>query len=151
MNFFDVINIFGLLFTAVLVIPHIVYVRTHTYDKTVFDNRAMLYIDRIGRYCSAFLMFVNIGILEKGFTSELMKHYWIISTTVLLAAYLLLWLIFFKTGKKQIAYATVFLTAFIIIQSGLLQIKTLLFTFGIVYLAGDLYVTSRFFKNNRGK
>lgn len=151
MNFFDVINIIGLIFTVVLLLPHIFFVKTQEYDKSAFDNRAMLYIARIGRYCSAFLMFVNIGVLEQGFTSELMLNYWMISTSVLLAVYLLLWFLLLKLQSKLSAYAIVFITAIIIIQSGLLQVKTLLFTFGFVYLAGDLYLTTRFFKNKGGK
>lgn len=147
MDFFSVINIFGLLFNIILTVPHIVYAKTHTYDMAVFDNRAMLYIDRIGRYCSLFLMFVNIGVLESGFTSEYMKRYWIISSAVLSVIYVLLWLAFFKTEKKFVAYAIIITSALIIIQSGILQVKTLLFTFGIIYLIGELYMVSKFFKS----
>ena len=145
MDFFSVINIFGLLFNIILIVPHIVYAKTHTYDMTIFDNRAMLYIDRIGRYCSVFLMFVNIGLLEGGFTSDYMKKYWIISSIVLSVIYVLLWLVFFKTEKKSVAYAIIIISALIIIQSGILQVKTLLLTFGIVYLIGELYISSKFF------
>lgn len=147
MDFFSVINIFGLLFNIILTVPHIVYAKTHTYDMAVFDNMAMLYIDRIGRYCSLFLMFVNIGVLESGFTSEYMKRYWIISSAVLSVIYVLLWLAFFKTEKKFVAYAIIITSALIIIQSGILQVKTLLFTFGIIYLIGELYMVSKFFKS----
>lgn len=146
MDFFSVINIFGLLFNIILIVPHIVYAKTHTYDMTIFDNRAMLYIDRIGRYCSVFLMFVNIGLLEGGFTSDYMKKYWIISSIVLSVIYVLLWLVFFKTEKKSVAYTIIIISALIIIQSGILQVKTLLLTFGIVYLIGELYMASKFFR-----
>lgn len=151
MGFFDVINISGLIFTVVLLMSHIFFAKAQEYEKSAFDNRAMLYIARIGRYCSAFLMFVNIGVLEQGFTSDLMQNYWMISTSVLLAVYLLLWFLFVKLQSKAAAYAIVFIAAVIIIQSGLLQVKTLLFTFGFVYLAGDLYLATRYFKNKGRK
>ncbi len=145
MSFFDVINIYGLMFVIPLVVPHIVFVKTHKYNKSAFSNRAMLYISRIGRYCSIFLMFVNIGVLEEGFPSDLMKNYWIASSVVLIVVYIVLWLFFFKRESKILAYAIVFVTAVIIIQSGLLQIKTLLFISGIIYLIGDIYLTRHYF------
>lgn len=147
MGFFDVVNIYGLLFTVILVVPHIVYARTHSYDLKSIDNRAMLYIERTGKYCSAFLMAVNIGVLEKGFTDPIMEIYWLISTSVLMVIYVALWILFFKKETKAIAYLLTITAAVIVIQSGLLQVKTLLLTAGIVYLIGELYVTTKIFNN----
>lgn len=148
MGFFDVINVYGLLVTIVLIIPHIVYARTHNYDLSAVDNRAMLYISRIGKYCSAFLMAVNIGVLEEGFTSPeiVMKSFWLISVSVMTTLYVLLWILFFKKESKAFAYAITVLSAIIVMFSGLLQVKTLLLTAGIVYLIGELYVTSKIIK-----
>ncbi len=148
MGFFDVINVYGLLVTIVLIIPHIVYARTHNYDLSAVDNRAMLYISRIGKYCSAFLMAVNIGVLEEGFTSPeiVMKSFWLISVSVMTTLYVLLWILFFKKESKALAYAITVLSAIIVMFSGLLQVKTLLLTAGIVYLIGELYLTSKIIK-----
>ena len=145
MGFFDVVNISGLLFATALLIPHIVYAKTHTYDKSVISNRAMLYIDRIGRYCSLFLMAINIGVLEEGFTSDLMRDFWFISTAIMIAVYILLWILFFKSERKLVAYLLAIISAIIIMMSGLLQVKTLLLTAGIVYLIGELYVLKKVF------
>ncbi len=148
MGFFDIVNIYGLVISLMLATPHIIYVKTHKYDKTVFTNRAMVYIDRAGRFFSLFLMSFNLGVLEEGFTEpkELMERFWIITVGVLTLIYLLLWLLFFKTGSKGAALAITLVSAFIIIFSGILQVKTLLMTAGIVYLIGELYMFSRFFK-----
>lgn len=148
MSFFDVVNIYGVIIAAVLLAPHIIYVKTHTYDKSKFTNRAMVYIDRIGRFSSLFLLMFNLGILEQGFTEpkDLMRRFWLISVGALMLIYILLWLVFFKTGSKGIALAIILVSAFIVIFSGILQVKTLLVTAGIVYLIGELYMFSRFFK-----
>lgn len=143
MGFFDVVNIYGLLFVVIMAVPHIIYVRVKSYDIKSVNNRAMVYVERIGKYCGAFLMAVNIGVLELGFTSELMKEFWLYSTTVLVAVYVVLWIIFFKTGKKALAYALTVLAGFILMYCGLLQVKTLLLTAGIVYLLGELYVVKK--------
>lgn len=147
MGFFDVVNVYGLLFAVILAVPHIIYARTHNYDLKAINNRAMLYIERTGKYCSLFLMGINIGVLEKGFTAPIMEVYWLISTSVLTVIYVLVWIVFFKKETKGFAYLLTITAALIVIQSGLLQVKTLLLTAGIVYLIGELYVTSQAFKD----
>lgn len=143
MGLFDVVNVYGLLFVTIMIAPHIVYARTHSYNTKLIENRAMLYIDRIGKYCGAFLMAVNIGVLEIGFTSDLMKKFWLYSTAVLVAIYIVLWIVFLKTEKKGIAYAITILAGFILMYCGLLQVKSLLLFAGVVYLAGELYATKK--------
>lgn len=145
MKFFDVVNVYGLLFAVILAVPHIIYAKTHTYDMSVFDNRAMLYIDRIGRCFSLFLMAINVGVLEEGFTSALMKNFWLISTLIMSALYVLLWILFFKKERKWVAYSLTIISALIVMLSGLLQVKTLLLTAGIVYLIGELYMNKKVF------
>lgn len=147
MGFFDVVNVYGLLFAVILAVPHIVYARTHNYDLEAINNRAMLYIERTGKYCSLFLMGINVGVLEKGFTDPIMEVYWLISTAVLTIIYVVLWIVFIKKETKGFAYLLTITAALIVIQSGLLQVKTLLLTAGIVYLIGELYVTSQAFKD----
>ena len=147
MGFFDVVNVYGLLFAVILAVPHVVYARTHNYDLSAINNRAMLYIERTGKYCSLFLMGINLGILEKGFTAPIMETYWLISTAVLTVIYVVRWIVFLKKETKGFAYLLTNTSALIVIQSGLLQVKTLLLTAGIVYLIGELYVTSQAFKD----
>lgn len=143
MGFFDVVNVYGLLFIVIMIIPHIIYARTHKYDMKSIENRAMVYIDRIGKYCGAFLMAFNIGVLEMGFTSDLMKRFWLYSTAAAVAIYIVLWVLFLKTGKKGLAYAITILAGLILMYCGLLQVKSLLLFAGVVYLAGELYVTKK--------
>ena len=147
MGFFDVVNVYGLLFAVILAVPHVVYARTHNYDLKIINNRAMLYIERTGKYCSLFLMGINIGVLEQGFTAPIMEVYWLISTSVLTVIYVVVWIVFFKKETKGFAYLLTITAALIVIQSGLLQVKTLLLSAGIVYLIGELYITSQAFKD----
>ena len=148
MDFLSVVNPCGLAFTAVLIFPHIFYRRRHRIDKTAYANQGMYYIDRMGRFGSLFLMSFHLGVLERGFTEpkELMMRFWLISTAALLAVYLLLWGMFFKRERKHTAYLIVAVSAVIIVFSGILQVNTLLFTFGFVYLIGELYVVKQHFK-----
>ena len=148
MGFFDVVNVYGLLFAAVLLVPHIVYMKTHTLDTGVFANRAMVYIDRVGRFSSLFLMSFHIGVLELGFTEPqaLMRRFWLITMGVCSVVYALLWLLFFKKETKGCALGIILISSFMVMYSGILQVNTLLLTAGIVYLIGELYLFSRYFR-----
>ena len=143
MNFFDVINLRGLLFAVILLVPHIIFAKTHKYNLIDIDNKSMLYVERIGKFGSILLMALNIGILEEGFTSPLMSQFWFIFTAVMLGVYILLWVIFFRKTNKLISTLITVVFGVIVIISGLLQVKTLLLTAGIVYLIGEIYVNKK--------
>lgn len=149
MNILNIINIFGLPFALLLALPHILYRRSHKINTDIFDNKAMLYIDRLGRFGSLLFLSFHTGILERGFTEPkaLMQTFWLVFAAVLTAAYLLLWLLFRKRERRWTANLIVAVSAVIIICGGILQVNTLLLTAGIVYLAGELYVVSRYFAN----
>ena len=149
MDFFstNLFNWYGLAFAIALLVPDIVYIKSNRIDRTIFDNRAMLYIERIGKYCSIFFMGINIGVLEGGFTKPIMETFWIISTCVLTVVALILWFLCFNRFSKLWAYLLTAVTAVIFMMSGLLQVKTLLLTAGVVYLIGQLYVTNKYVKS----
>ena len=43
MDLFGVIDLYGLAFTVVLVVPHIIFAKTYDCDLSVIENRGMLY------------------------------------------------------------------------------------------------------------
>lgn len=92
-------------------------------------------------------MGINIGVLEGGFTKPIMETFWIISTCVLTVVALILWFLCFNRFSKLWAYLLTAVTAVIFMMSGLLQVKTLLLTAGVVYLIGQLYVTNKYVKS----
>lgn len=145
----QIFNLQGMLFAIIIAVPHIVFARTRTYNIDVIDNRAMLYIERVGKYASLILMAINIGVLEGGFTSELMAEFWFLATSVMVFVYVVLWIVFLKKESKMTAYILTVLTAIIFTISGLLQVKTLLLTAGIIYIIGEFYVLSKIFPKNK--
>ena len=50
MDFFstNLFNWYGLAFAIALLVPDIVYIKSNRIDRTIFDNRAMLYIQNYG-------------------------------------------------------------------------------------------------------
>ena len=146
MSFFDIINLRGLIFAVILALPHAIYIRCGKYKKPLYENRAMLYISRIGRFFSFFLMSVNIGVLEKGFTSALMENFWFWFCAAVTAAYLALWVVFIKKSNRLTASLVAAAMSLVVIVSGILQVKTLLMTAGIVLAIGEAYVIKSYFQ-----
>ena len=142
MGFFDIVNLRGLVFAVLLTAPHIVFYKTRGCDREVFSNRAMLYIAWLGKYGSLLLMCVHIGVLEQGFTEPkaLMERFWWITSAALLVVCAALWAMLWKKPRLWLMRLIAALSASIVVLSGILQVNTLLFTFGFVLLAGELYL-----------
>lgn len=146
MGFFDIVNIRGLIFVVLLALPHALYIRSSFYKKPVYENRAMVYISRIGRFFSFFLMSVNIGVLERGFTSALMESFWFWFCVAAVTVYLALWTVFLKKSNRLTASLLAAVMSLVVIVSGILQVKTLLMTAGIVLAIGEGYIIKSYFK-----
>lgn len=142
MKLLSVINPFGLLFALLLAFPPVAYRLRSKTAFTAFPNKGIRTLAAIGRFGSLFLMSVHLGIGEKGFTEpkELMRRFWLITSAAMILAYLLLWFFYGKKPSKRTAAAIVGVSAAVFIFSGILQVNTLLFTFGVVYLAGELTI-----------
>ena len=142
MGFLSVFNFVGMAFAAVLVLPNVFLLRSYPFDRERVPNKAMLLLARIGKFGSLLLMSVHLGVLEQGFTEpkELMQRFWWIATSVILAVYLLLFMLLFRSENPRIRRALAVLAAAVLIFCGILQVNTLLFTFGFVCLIGELYI-----------
>ncbi len=142
MDFFDVVNVYGLVFALLQAIPLFLYSRKHPTSPDAFPNIAMVYLDRIGRFGSLFLMSFHLGFAERGFTEpkDLMKRFWIITMAILVAACLLMWAVFVKRGGRGLAKAIAAVSASSVMLSGILQVNILLLTAGFIYLIGELYI-----------
>ena len=138
----ELFNFYGLAFAILLALPHILYRRRHPTDPGGCPNKGMVILDRMGRLGVLLLMSVHIGVLEKGFTEpkELMMRFWLILTSALVILYWALWLLFFRRSSRWLANLIVAVSAAAAIMSGILQVNTLLVSFGIVYLIGELYI-----------
>lgn len=63
----DWLNLFGLGFVVLLLIPNIVYAILHKNLQNKCENKVMNVMEQIGRYGCMFLMVFNVGITEFGF------------------------------------------------------------------------------------
>lgn len=146
-NLKTLINLYGLIFALVLTVPYAVFLRNNGGLENLVSNKGMLLIERIGKFCSIFLMVVNLGILEAGFTAPIMEKFYLVSCSAVSFIYLLLWLAFFKKkNNRRLAYALGIIAGFIVIYTGLLQVRPLLLLSGITFLIGEAYVIGKVIK-----
>ena len=88
------LNVFGLVFVVLLLIPNIIYAVKYRDVENLCKNKVMNVLEQIGRYGSMFLMVFNIGIAEFGFVSTNAFLIYFLGSIVLMLAYWIIWIIF---------------------------------------------------------
>lgn len=103
----DWFNYYGLAIMAVIMIPNIIYAVKHKNQVVVYDNKAAIIFEQIGRYgCFAFMIF-NIPYTYIGFWFSFGKIFYITVNAVLLLGYCISWsvaLIFVGTLGGLLVY-----------------------------------------------
>ncbi len=134
------LNIFGLIIVILILLPNIIYaVKFHGIENKC-KNYIMNIVEQIGRYSSMFLMIFNIGLVEYGFSSGEAFVIYFVGNSMLLIAYWIIWILFFKNKVlwKSIALAilptAIFLICGITLRHYLLVISAILFGIGHVYV-----------------
>ena len=137
------LNVFGLIFVVLLLIPNVVYAIKNKNQKNKCSNRLMNILEQIGRYACMFLMVFNIGIAEFGFGSAGTFLVYIIGNIILMAVYWIIWILYFKQQSfgKQIALAVI--PALLFLLSGITMRHYLLIVFAVVFGVSHVYVTSK--------
>lgn len=137
----DWINILGLVFVVLLLIPNIIYAFIFRDQKNQCDSKFMNILEQIGRYSSMFLMVFNIGIAEFGFSSVGVFLLYGLGNTFLMLAYWIVWMFYFhkKSFWKMMALAIIPTCMFVF--SGITRGNILLIVSGAVFGIGHVYVT----------
>lgn len=137
------LNIFGLIFVVLLLIPNIIYARKAKNQENKCTNKFMNTLEQIGRYGCMFLMVFNIGIAEFGFQSVGLFLVYLLGNTLLMIFYWILWMLYFnkRTYWKKILLAIIPTCLFLL--SGITMLHYLLILFGIIFGIGHIYVTSK--------
>ena len=137
----DWLNVFGLIFVILLLIPNIIYAIKVKDKKNLCTNKFMNILEQIGRYACKFLMVFNIGIAEFGFGSVVAFLIYGIGNVLLLLSYWVIWILYFhkQSFGKQITLAI--LPTCLFLLNGITMRHYLLILFGLVFGVGHVYVT----------
>lgn len=134
------LNWFGLIIVALMLIPNIIWAIRHRGEQNKCKNRTMNILEQIGRYGCMLLMVFNIGISEFGFPTPASFLVYLLSNTVLLLAYWVLWIVY---AKRQTSFCTVMLAVLptlIFLLCGVMLRHWLLVGFSVLFGVAHIYV-----------
>ena len=137
------LNVFGLILVILLLIPNIICAIKIKGQKNLCTSKLMNILEQIGRYACMFLMVFHIGIAEFGFGSVGAFLIYGIGNVVLMIAYWITWMLYFRRQSfgKQIALAV--LPTCLFLLSGITMQHCLLILFGVLFGVAHIYVTRK--------
>ena len=138
---FGWINGFGAGVVLLMLIPNIIYAIKNKGEKNLCTNRFMNGIEQVGRYACIVLMWLPMLVWEFGFASVLEMLLYLAGNGVLLAAYWIVFLLYFKRKSRARALLLAILPTCIFLLSGLLLRHWLLAGFAVLFAIGHIYVT----------
>ena len=140
---FSWVNIFGLIFVVLLLIPNIIYALKYKDMQNKCTNRFMNILEQIGRYGCMVFMVLNLGMKEFGYASAGAFLVYMFGNAGLMAAYWIIWAMYFKKPVfwKQIALAVIPVCMFLL--SGITMLHYLLILFAVIFGTGHIYVTNK--------
>lgn len=129
-----VINRFGLAFTAVMMIPNILFAVRHREGfQNLWKNKAVEAAEQIGRFgCFAF-MIVNVPKTCFGFRSDEAFAVYLVVNVTLVAAYCIVWAVLFhkpsviRAVLLSVLPSAVFLASAVFSRSVLLLVSAVIF------------------------
>lgn len=132
-------NWIGLIVMALMMLPNILYAAKFKDAKNLCTNRTMNIIEQLGRYSCMLLMVFNVGFAGIGFGGSFGAY--IAVNAVLLAAYWLCWLLYFKRIRFILSLLLAILPTLEFLLSGILLHHWLLTGCAVLFGIGHIYVT----------
>ena len=116
------INMYGLAFMLVMMIPNIVFaIKNKDGFHNLWSNRVVETFEQIGRFCCFGFMVLIIPNCGFGFSSNEAFVLYLIADTALITVYCLIWIICFKRNSIFRALALSIIPSVIFLASGILS------------------------------
>ena len=135
------LNLTGLIFVVLLLIPNIVYAIRFRGEENQCKIRSLNVLEQIGRYCSMFFMVFDIGIAEFGFSSLAAFFVYLFGNSILLLLYWITWLIFMNRQESWSRMTLAILPALLFLLSGITLGYILLIISALIFGVGHIGVT----------
>lgn len=136
------INIFGLFFIVVIMIPNIIYTIKYR-DRFVnkWSNKTVEIIENIGRFgCLGFMIF-NIPGTWFGWCSDKMFVIYLIVNIILLFLYYMIWIICFKKNTMFKALSLSSIPSAIFLLDGLMSRSILLVISSLIFAPAHIMIS----------
>lgn len=124
-------------------IPNIIYAVKVKDQKNLCKNKFMNVLEQIGRYGSMFLMVFNIGLDKFAFGSVLVFTIYLIGSIVIILAYWVSWILYFRKKTLSRALALAILPTGLFILCGLTLRHYLLLVTAVIFGVGHGKIMNR--------
>lgn len=138
---FGWINLFGALIVVLMLIPNIIFALKYKDVENKCKHGFMNCMEQVGRYACMVLMWLPLAVWKFSFRSVAGMLMYLFGNGILLLAYLVTWVFYFKKPARRRALALAILPAVIFLISGVLLRHWLLFIAAVLFGGGHIYVT----------
>ncbi len=141
------INIFGLVFMVIIMIPNVIFVlKCKDGFGNRWENKAVEALEQIGRYgCFAFMV-INIPKTWFGWASDEAFALYLIVDAVLVTAYCVIWAVCFKKNSVFRALSLSIIPSVIFLFSGIMSRSVLLMISALIFAPCHILIS---YKNAR--
>ncbi|MBQ6878238.1 MAG: hypothetical protein IJO22_07580 [Oscillospiraceae bacterium] len=141
----NLINFIQVGIVWILIIPELLY-SIHRERKTAEKPDAASITEQFGRYASMLLMVLPLGIWEFGFKAPEEMIIYFAANGILLAVYILFWVLFFKKKSFGKAMILAIINISVFLLCGILLRHWFLVIFAAIFAFGHIAVTVKKFK-----
>ncbi len=128
------LNIYGLIFIVIIMIPNIIFaVKCKDGFVNKYNNKFVELFEQIGRFGSFIFMIFNIPKTYFGFYFNNGLILYLIVDSILVTLYCLIWAICFKKPSVFRALALSIIPSFLFIYSGIMIRSILLIIFSLIF------------------
>ena len=141
------INLYGLMFVAVILVPNIVFaVKCNDGFENLWKNKIVEFLEHIGRFSCFLFMIVDIPGTCFGWQSSEMMAVYLAVNAVLAAAYCIIWAVCFRKSGIFRALALSIIPSVMFLFSGLLCRSVLLTAAALIFAPSHIMLS---YKNAR--
>ena len=138
----DWINIFGLIFIAVIMIPNIVFAfKSKDGFENKWNNKGLELLEQVGRFGCFGFMIINIPGTWFGWWSDEAFALYLIVDVLLVIIYCLIWIICFKKTSMFRALTLSIIPSIIFVFSGIMSRSVLLLISAILFAPSHILIS----------
>lgn len=136
------INIYGLVFMAVIMIPNIIYaIKCKDGFENKWNNKLVECIEQIGRFGCFGFMIINIHSTWFGWWSDEAFAVYLVVDVLLVMLYCIIWIICFKRNSMFRALALSIIPSVLFLFSGIMSRSALLIVASIFFAPSHIAIS----------
>lgn len=138
----DWINLYGILFAAIILIPNIVFAITQKGGfENKFKNKVVEILEQVGRFGCLIFMVLLIPGLYRGFWFTNAKAVYLCLGFAIAFLYCLFWIVFWKESSVRKALTLSILPSALFFESGVLTLNIPLIVFSVIFAVCHIIIS----------